>query len=206
MGIQKNDRLRSLLAQEAAKIIATEGVRDYQLAKRKASDRLGNSYHGSLPSNIEVEREIFSYHNTFSLNYELLLVELRNIAFVVMQWLEPFSPYLVGSVLDGTANSTTPITIHVSSDTIESIMEVLQQQSISLNVDERRIKLNGEVTYIPTLIFIHEACEIEVIVFTLRQQHQNPKSRNKNQSMRRMNLKSLKKCILQSNDKPDLTL
>ena len=204
MGPKKNDRLRNLLAQEAAKIIATEGVRDYQLAKRKASEPIGNSYHGSLPSNFEIQRAIFSYQNTFSLNHELFLTELRNIALVVMQWLEQFSPYLVGPVLDGTANPTTQITIHVSSDTIEPIMEVLQQQGVNINVDERRLKINGEASYLPTLKFIHESCEVEVIVFTLRQQHQNPKS--KNQSMQRMNIKSLKKYICQSNDKPGLTL
>jgi len=206
MGLKKNDRFRDLLAQEAAKIIATEGVRGYQLAKRKAFERIGNSYHGSLPSNFEVERAIFSYHNTFSLNHELFLTELRNITLVVMQWFEQFSPYLVGSVLDGTANPTTPITIHVSSDTIESIMEVLQQQGVNINVDERRLKINGEASYLPTLIFIHEACEVEVIVFTLRQQHQNPKSKSKNKSMRRMNINLLKKCVHQSSDKPNLAL
>ena len=82
---------------------------------------------------------------------------------------------------------------HAYSDTIESIMEVLQQQDVNIYVDERRLKINGEASYLPTLIFIHESCEVEVIVFTLRQQHQNPKSKNKNQSMQRMNLKSLKK-------------
>ena len=77
MNLKKYDRFRDKMAQEAAKIIATEGVRDYKLAKRKASERLGNFNHGSLPSNIEIERAIISYHNTFTLNHDLLLSELR---------------------------------------------------------------------------------------------------------------------------------
>ncbi len=201
MVLQIHDRLRDRLALEAAKIIATEGVRDYKTAKRKASERLGNSYYGSLPSNIEIERAIFSYHNTYTLNHDLLLTELRSVALIVMQWLEQYSPYLVGPVLEGTANQTSPITIHISSDMLESIIDVLQQQEFNPAMDECRLIINGETAYIPTLKFNFEACEIEVIVFNLRQQFQNPKSRSRNKSMRKISYKSLKRSINQSNGK-----
>ena len=40
MAYKSNNRLRALVAQEAARIILEEGVKDYQLAKRKAVERL----------------------------------------------------------------------------------------------------------------------------------------------------------------------
>lgn len=193
-----------MLAQEAAKIIATEGVRDYKLSKLKAMERIGNSYHGSLPSNVEIEHAIFSYHNTFSINHQALLYELREVAYTVMQWLENFSPYLVGSVLEGTANTATPINIHIASDTLESVIEELQLRELRPSIGECGLKINGVVTYLPKLIFDYESYEIELIIFDLRQQHQKPKS--KDQSIRRMSLKSLEGYIKHSNDKPDLTL
>ena len=123
-----------------------------------------------------------------------------------MQWLEQFSPYLVGPVLEGTANQNSPITIHISNDTLESVIGVLQQQNVNPAIDECRLIINSETAKIPTLKFDFQACEIEVLVFNLRQQHQNPKSKSNNQGMRKQNINSLKKLIYQSNDKRDSAL
>jgi hypothetical protein len=48
-------RTRQRLAEEAARIILEEGVRDYGLAKRKAADHLGMTGRPELPTNTEVE-------------------------------------------------------------------------------------------------------------------------------------------------------
>ena len=37
----RGDRARQILAQEAARIIVDQGVRDYRVAKTKAAERLG---------------------------------------------------------------------------------------------------------------------------------------------------------------------
>ncbi len=198
MAVRKHDRLREVLAQEAAKIIATEGIRDYQHAKRKACERIGNSHYGSLPSNFEIERAISSFHNTFLLNHDAILRELRSIALTIMHWLTEFSPYLVGPVLDGTANASTPISIHVYCDAIEEVVEVLQQQDIDSRVEERRFKLSNNFIYLPTLIFCYQDCDLAVTIFTLRQQHQHPKSKSQNRSMQRMCIKALTNLIRQT--------
>ena len=62
----KVDRLRQALANETAKIITIEGVKDFHRAKIKASERLGNSQHGSLPSNFEIEQAIIFVSKYFS--------------------------------------------------------------------------------------------------------------------------------------------
>lgn len=54
MGLKQNGLLREALASEAAQIITTEGIQDFQQAKREASERIGNSDYGSLPSNYEI--------------------------------------------------------------------------------------------------------------------------------------------------------
>ena len=204
MDFKKPDRLRNALAHEAAKMIVTEGVRDYQQAKRKACERLGNSQHGSLPSNLEIEYAISSFHKTFSLNHDTILAELRCTALQIMYWLKEFSPYLVGPVLEGTANANSPINTHAACDAIETVTEVLQQQYINLKIEERRFKLNQNFIYLPTLMFDYHDCEIQVTIFTLRQQYQYPKSQNR--SMQRMSIKGLTNLVSQINAGLDLAL
>ena len=115
-----------------------------------------------------------------------------------MNWLKEFSPFLVGPVLEGTVNSHTPISIHVSCDAVEEVVEVLQLQKIDFRVEERRFKLGKEFTYVPTLLFFFQQCEIAVTIFNLRQQHQIPKSKIQNRNMQRMNIKSLENLLNQN--------
>lgn len=186
-----DDRLRNMLAQEAAKIIATEGVRDYQRAKNKAIARLGNRYHGALPSNFEIEQALTSFHNTFQPNHAEIVFHLQQTAMQVLQKFNDYSAFLVGPVLEGTANENSPISIHVYSDTVEDILALLQKEFSEVAIEERRYKLNKEVAYYPTLIFIYKISSIEVSVFTLKQKSQIPKSKTLNRSIRRANLKTL---------------
>ena len=53
-----DDRARQLLAQEAARIIVDQGLRDYRVAKIKAAERLGMNSRGALPGNAEIEQAI----------------------------------------------------------------------------------------------------------------------------------------------------
>lgn len=195
MAQKKSDRLRQALAHETAKIITVEGVRDFHRAKVKASERLGNSHHGSLPSNFEIEQAITSFQKTFEPNHEYKLLAERQIAVTVMEWLQGFAPFLAGAVLEGTAGINTPISIHVSCDTLESIIEELQDKNLELKLTERRLKLNKEFVFLPTINFEYQDNLVEVLVFDLRQQHQLPKSKTQNRSMQRMNLKALKQLV-----------
>lgn len=190
--IKSDDRLRGMLAQEAAKIIATEGIRDYQRAKNKASTRLGNSHRGALPSNFEIEQALTSFHNTFQPNHAEILFHLQNTALEILQKLDDdFSVFLVGPVLEGIANENSPISLHIYSDTVEDVIEILQIEFGKVEIEERRYKLNKEDVYCPTLTFIYKNCAIEISVFTLNQKSQIPKSKTLNRSIRRANLKTL---------------
>ena len=204
MSLKNNNRLRELIAQEAAKIMSIDGIRDFQRAKRKASERLGNSNLGSLPSNFEIQRAISSFHNTFSLDHDFLLSELRFIALEVMQFLKDFFPYLTGAVLEGTASAHSPISIHISSDTVESAIAVLQQNDVNVEIQQRTLKINSVPTPLPTLIFVYKDAEVEVIIFNQKQQHQHPKSKTQNRRMQRLNIKALTDLISDTNGKKGL--
>jgi hypothetical protein len=60
--MRKEDRVRQLIAKEAARIMYEEGVREYRDAKRKASRQFGPekalSLGSHLPSNAEIHWEL----------------------------------------------------------------------------------------------------------------------------------------------------
>ena len=47
-------RLKALLTQECARIMAEEGVQDFRIAKRKAALRLATTDRTALPGNAEI--------------------------------------------------------------------------------------------------------------------------------------------------------
>ena len=103
-------RLRSLVAEEAARLLANSGHRDYKAAKRRAADRLGAKQARALPSNEEVEQALAEYQRTFLAGaHDAFIDDLRSHAIDLMERLSAFAPYLTGPVLTGTANSTSDI-------------------------------------------------------------------------------------------------
>ena len=61
----KQIHARQQVAHEAAKLMVESGIRDYQLAKRKAAVRLGMAESRDLPRNDEIEREREAYQRLF---------------------------------------------------------------------------------------------------------------------------------------------
>ena len=125
------------------------------------------------------------------------LTAQRQVALIIMQWVQDCSPFLVGPVLEGKAGVNTPISIHVSCETVENVIDCLQNKNIGLQFAERRLKLNNDYVFLPTINFEYQDFEIEVLVFSLRQQHQQPKSKIQNRSMQRINIKGLKELLAQ---------
>ena len=135
------DRQRRLVAQETARIIVNQGIRDYRIAKRKAADRLGLTDRGSLPGNSEIEQAIEDYHLIFGgEEHPALLRRLRLAAATAMEILAPYSPRLVGPVLQGTADDNSAVELHVFSDSAEGVGAHLDASGIAYRSYERRLK------------------------------------------------------------------
>ena len=101
----QDDRLRHLLTQECARIIAEEHIKDFAKAKRKAVERLGlgsgNRTRVLLPSNVEIEQALIAYQRLFKANEQpRQLRELRTSAVRAMRLLKAFRPHLVGIDFD----------------------------------------------------------------------------------------------------------
>ena len=103
--------LRSEIVHAAARLIAEDGF-DYGLAKRKAVRQLGLPENFPLPGNAEVEVAVRDYQTIYQEDEQVeRIAELRHVAIDLMHKLAPFSPYLTGSVLEGTAGRNARIDI-----------------------------------------------------------------------------------------------
>lgn len=183
----RTEHLRRALAQEAARVMAEHGVRDFLTAKRKAAARFGIVDGAVLPRNTEIEAALQEYQRLFGgASHAQSLLAQRQVALDVMQRLQRFSPRLVGPVLQGTATVHDDVMLHVFADRPESVTFDLMDQGIPFEVGERRTRLDPERTVNqPTLRLVLDEQPVEIVVFGLDGIRQAPISPVDARPMRR---------------------
>lgn len=135
------DRARQTLAQEAARIMVEQGVRDYRVAKMKAAERLGLNTRGALPRNAEIELAISNHLALFGGDTHSDFLQLmRETALAAMDMLSAYTPRLIGPVLHGTADENSAINLHVFADSPETVAMQLDAMGYSYRSYERRLK------------------------------------------------------------------
>jgi hypothetical protein len=131
--------LRSQIAAAAARLVAQDGA-DYGSAKRKAAKQLlGNEQPGAhlLPDNAQIEEEVRQYQALFHADTQpARLRHLRTLALQVMEALAPFSPYLTGSVLNGTAGEHDDIRLQLFADSAKDVEIFLLNKNVTLDISE----------------------------------------------------------------------
>lgn len=165
-GNLRTEQLRYELAQEAARLMAEQGIEDFLLAKRKAAERLLVSDVSVLPKNSEIEAALAERQRLFqSHSHATQLQELRRTAVRVMQMLSEFEPRLVGSVLSGTAVAHAEINLHVFADQAEQVALCLLDRGINHKHAEKKLRYEFDrlIAY-PSFKFIAGQHAIEVVV------------------------------------------
>lgn len=135
---------RQRLAQEAARLMAEGGSRDYQQAKLKAALRLGIADEASLPRNREIDEALREYQRLFQPDNASALRLRREAALRALEFFAVFEPRLVGPVLDGTADQRSAVTLHLHSDDADAASRFLEQHGIPAEVRSRRLRLDRE--------------------------------------------------------------
>jgi hypothetical protein len=191
------DNLRRALAQEAARLMAEHGIRDFLSAKLKAAERLGVMEKAALPRNAEIEAALAEYQRLFGgESHDESLYTQRLVALQAMRYLEEFEPRLVGPVLSGTATEYSDVQLHIFTDTAESVAIKLKDQRIPHEVIERRVKMNAaRVLACPGVRFEIDAQPVEATVFPVDGIRQAPISPVDGKPMRRAGLDELEALI-----------
>ena len=138
----RQSQLRQLVAQQAARMMAEDGVSDYGYAKKKAGRQLGVVDANCLPSNAEIEEEIRLYHDIYnSEDQPEALRLLRQDALATMQIFARFNPHLTGSVLDGTAGQYAETHIHLFADSAKEVEIFLLNQQIPYESNDKTYRV-----------------------------------------------------------------
>ena len=105
------------IAYLAARLIAEDGMTDFGAAKHKAARQMGIAERGLLPNDYEIESALRSHQAIFQNDSQPRECRaLRRVAVDVMRWLNRFSPWLVGSVLSGSANRFSRVELEIVLD------------------------------------------------------------------------------------------
>lgn len=126
-----SDLQRARIASIAARLMAEDGISSAFMAKRKAALSLGLPESAGLPDDTEVEAELRLYQRLYQ-NEEQTerIVHLRQKALDFMAIMQPFNPYLTGSVLDGTAGRYAEIDLQLFTDSAKDVEIFLLNRQI----------------------------------------------------------------------------
>jgi hypothetical protein len=195
--VRRYRQIRQEIAAEAARIIATEGQHNYRAAKKKAADRIGSTERHALPSNSEVEDALRRYQGLYGGAAHVENLEhLRGMAIDAMYHLQIYHPRLVGPVLDGTASEHSRVTLHVFSDSIESVILHFLENSIPFSQEQRQIRwFNGDHRTLPLIVFERDDTAFELMIFDEIHLRQAPPSPIDGKPQRRATLTDVE-CLL----------
>lgn len=145
MAKENSQQLRQLIAQQAARMMAEDGISDFAYAKKKAGRQFDSLDNSVLPSNTEIEEELKLYNALFlSDEQPENLINLRKSALFTMQLLEKFNPHLTGSVLDGTAGLGSETHIHLFADSLKDVEIFLLNQDIPFETNEKSYRVMND--------------------------------------------------------------
>ena len=197
---ERDKRLRTLLAQEAARIMADDNVLDFQMAKRKAAQRLGVSTTRNLPANQEIEQALLEYQRLFQADTQPdFLRQSRETALAAMRLLAEFEPRLVGAVLTGSAGQHAEVELHVYADTPETIQLFLMHQHIPHESCERRVQFKrGEYQMQPAYRLVAGEVRVLLLVFSTDCSRQPPLSQVDGRPVQRADIAALEQLLSKS--------
>ncbi len=191
------EAVRQRVAEEAARIMANEGVSDYHSAKRKAAQRLGQEDSRHLPSNREIEKALGSYIQLF--HAQDLPATLRvqlGVALETMQVLAGFDPRLAGALLQGIATAFSEVQIHIFPDNPEQAALLLQEHRIPYEQASRRLRFGGDrQETVPVFRFLAGDTPVEIMVLPLPAAREAPLSPVDARPMKRANLKEVERLL-----------
>jgi len=189
-------RMRELIAQQAARLIAENGIDDYALAKRKAAQQMGAPDTRNLPTNGEVEQALQIFRGLFQREeHHIVLRELRQQALRAMRLLEGFNPYLTGSVLSGSAGPHSDINLLLYTDSPKEVELFLINQQIPYRLGERRSAGPDGARVIPVFTLSGDGADVNALVLSRMDERTSVKPRAGSPGPGRVNTGALEELL-----------
>lgn len=195
MPTQNKDR--SLIAHEAARLMADSGYVDWASAKQKAAQRLGLA-RSAVPSNMEVAEALAEQLQLFSPEEtRARLSARRQLAINIMQALQEFEPRAVGALVNGLMTEVSPVEIHLFADPPEKVDMFLADRGWEYDDDELRLRHpDGREIIVPICrLDTPEGVVVELQVFGCDSARWAPVSPIDGKPVRRLDLAALQAVI-----------
>ncbi len=199
----RRERLRYLIAREAARLMYEEQIKEYMTAKRKAArafgleKRLCLGHH--LPSNSEIHAELQRLIALYE--PEVLpdrLLQMRVLALKYLELLAPFRPYLIGSVLSGCVTQRSDIDLHLFAEDPEEVEYFLTERQLDFTSEIVTIHKGGRFQDFPHLYLKDNGVELELSIYPPRDRQNVPRSSITGKAMQRADAKQLRNLIARS--------
>lgn len=164
-------------------------------ARRRAARELGLADHDAPPCDL-IEEAAKNYLRLFRPGHAGVLKSLREEAARAMRFLQDFEPRLVGSVLAGTADSHSVITLHLFADAPEEVMFHLLNHAIPFREGERAVRYrDGSVRSYPLYSFIAGGRPFDLVVMPEKALREAPAGVGEGGGMERASLRKLERLI-----------
>lgn len=193
-----DERFRIKVARRAAQLMYARDEKEYYTAKRKAAREFGlrgRAQPGDLPSNREIRDQIRFLAEFYEGEKRFeRIAEMRIEALRMMRRLSLFTPRLIGSVLTGHVRAGSDIDLHVFTDSLAVLTDVLDEHGLHYGVERKRIiKFGEERNFIH--IHIHGEMPIELTVYSTDKINYPFKSSITGKLMERADLDALERLI-----------
>lgn len=167
---------RRQLAYEAARIMAEQGIEEFESARRKAAERARVDNRRAWPTNEEIQEALLAHRRLFQTERQAReLQHLRGQALEAMRTFERFHPRLVGAVLTGVADGRQAVRLHLFADNPEDVVFLLLDRSIPWDEREGTLRFAGGVRRVhPVLSFLAGETRFELVVLPSSAQRSPP--------------------------------
>src|SRR4051794_4846454 len=199
-------KLRQAIALEAARLMYERVESEYFTAKRKAAKRLCRRgvKPEDLPSNAEIRDQIQLFariHEGDKRSQHLR--EMRVEALRLMRLLRAFRPRLIGSVMTGHVRKGSDIDLHVFTDTVGLVTDLLEREGYQFDVERKRIVKHNEARVF-THVHVHDRFDFELTVYPEDKAHYVFKSSITGKAIERASIRELEELL--AKEYPDLNL
>ncbi|MFI4859257.1 MAG: HD domain-containing protein [Phycisphaerales bacterium JB063] len=193
---RRDPRVRATIALRAAQLMYHREETEYFTAKRKAARHLGIDWKHSpqdLPSNAEIRERIHTLASMVEGEQRGDdLRQMRLLALRHLRLLEPFRPRLIGSTLTGHTRKGSDIDLHVFTDRLSAITDLLDDHALPYRVEHKPVRKHNHTT-VYTHIHIDDRFPVELTVYTEAQHRTVFRSSITGKPIERANRKAFEK-------------
>jgi hypothetical protein len=201
-----NDKLRRQIALDAARLMYERVESEYYTAKRKAAKQLCRKgvKPEDLPSNAEIREQIQHFariHEGERRTENLRAMRLQ--ALKLMRLLRAFRPRLIGSVMTGHVRKGSDIDVHVFTDSVGLVTDILQNEGYPFDVERKQVVKHQEARVF-THIYIFDQFNFELTVYPEDKAHYVFKSSVTGKAIERASVRELEELLMREYPSIDL--